>query len=1071
MSMSREQQEELLAKRRERWGIADTSHNVTSAGDKIKVARSKSLWRSKNGDIDNSTNPFKDLQLTEGVKFNSKAISDALQTMIERNQFKAQTGGGFWKNVGGAATFYLGQDSLEKTRAQAEGLNEVMSIIKNAAHDLLESINVEETALRGMKKSGSAIFREDGSLDTEASSNEAIITAAKAEELKDRLRGVLAEAAMADDVVESVKGNTKEVIKQLNFAAPELQKCNTILKYLGSGLNKNGKALTFQKRTQEILNYSYQLMARHVGQVFKNLMMWLNPLNLIKKAFNDFTSYSVKWQRTMNVIKYNMRRIIEPFMEWIAQQLVNIIGLINAIAKGIGQAFGKDWDLFDQSAANAEKMKEELEAASNVTSSLDELHDIGSDNSGANDLLGDIYTPQWDDLYSTVTEKVKALTEKLIPLFKGIGEVLKWCLDNWKLLVAAWATFKIAKGLLSLLDWGSKLSKLFGVTLPGTFSTLLKGLGWVAAGVSAVVSTYEMVKLGTKWDQMDDKEKNSTIGKSIGFGTLAGGLVGGLLGGPAGAAIGAGLGAAITGGIDSAISDYNGDDARAEITGAIGGAGIGAAIGTLIAPGIGTAVGAAIGAGVGWGVEKLGHLTFSNGGDYSNLKISTEDLAWANEQLASAQDTAYESMYNLKLMEEQTGESGKQLYDAVKNGTLSLDDMSSSQLAVYKTYEQHIKILNDLHKAQQTQMDYETSMDMDRAKKTDNYKSYIEKMMQANQDGIYSNEELEDRFAQMYGELDRGSRQAFLEQLPENMRSGVETAGREYMSNWSKFYDDCCVGWENFTEGVSQTWENIKTGVSEKWSDFKTGWGEFWDNVKTTASEKWENLKTSAKDTWENMKTTANNIWTDIKESAIGQKVKSIWEDTKTKFNEVKKSLTDDWNTLKTTASTVWGNIKDSIVNSAKNAWDGAKDFFNKIGEGISNTWENLKKLASETGQKLGNWVSGNGYRTNAEVASVSAYAVGTNYVPSDGLAYLHQGEAVIPKKYNQPYQPTGMTTEEQAYMRQMMTTLNRLDSTLQQGINVSGEFRQRGTDLVAVTEKAKNRNGHQPLNNPVFAR
>lgn len=41
----------------------------------------------------------------------------------------------------------------------------------------------------------------------------------------------------------------------------------------------------------------------------------------------------------------------------------------------------------------------------------------------------------------------------------------------------------------------------------------------------------------------------------------------------------------------------------------------------------------------------------------------------------------------------------------------------------------------------------------------------------------------------------------------------------------------------------------------------------------------------------------------------------------------------------------------------------------------------------------------------NAPGGKVSAppLATGTNYMPSDGLAYLHQGEAVVPKKYN-PY-------------------------------------------------------------------
>ena len=100
----------------------------------------------------------------------------------------------------------------------------------------------------------------------------------------------------------------------------------------------------------------------------------------------------------------------------------------------------------------------------------------------------------------------------------------------------------------------------------------------------------------------------------------------------------------------------------------------------------------------------------------------------------------------------------------------------------------------------------------------------------------------------------------------------------------------------------------------------------------------------------------------------------------------------------------------------------------------------------------------------------MAVYAVGTNYVPNDGLAYLHEGEAVIPKKYNQPLE-TGLSAEEQLYMRQMISTMKSLDNTMKQGIPVSGQFVQRGSDLVAVVNKTKAQTGADLLSNVSYAR
>jgi hypothetical protein len=40
-------------------------------------------------------------------------------------------------------------------------------------------------------------------------------------------------------------------------------------------------------------------------------------------------------------------------------------------------------------------------------------------------------------------------------------------------------------------------------------------------------------------------------------------------------------------------------------------------------------------------------------------------------------------------------------------------------------------------------------------------------------------------------------------------------------------------------------------------------------------------------------------------------------------------------------------------------------------------------------------------WRAAAESVGIPAFAVGTNYVPRDTLAYIHEGEAIVPKAYN----------------------------------------------------------------------
>lgn len=690
---------------------------------------------------------------------------------------------------------------------------------------------------------------------------------------------------------------------------------------------------------------AFQRIGRRIKTQTTNIFAnWLNPIYVAGRMINAFMSQNVKYANTFKVVSYNAVRIIEPLVKNLLDWVLRLLQYVNV--------FTKKWmnvDLFDKSYMSAKKTTEELK---NITASFDELHPIGENDTTLMD-TGELPTvdPEW-------IKKLEGWADKLKPTATKIGE---WIADAFshpiRTLFATIIALEFANAVKQIIitaiaKWLAGKFALGGAGLgaAGLGGTLLKGAALIGGTALSAQGLYNSYKLGSKWDQMDEKERHSTVGKSMGFGTIGGALLGGLIGGLPGAAIGAGLGAAITGGIDSAIADYNGDSAVASITAGLGGAGLGAAIGTVIGGPLGTAVGAAIGGAVGLVAEDIGHYFAADGGAFSNLKISTEDLKWATEQATVAIQNEHAALYNLKLIEEQTGINAKELYDAVQSGAISYDNLTSSQMLAVDAYAAYIKASEDAKIATKTMTDYKLAQEFQNAKTTDSYGTLVQAMIKAKDDGIYTEQELTDRLSQLYAELDDNSREVFLNSIPESMREGVKTGAYDYMSGWDKF----------------------KVNMSKKFDEFKTK----------------------------------------------------------------------------------------------------ATDAFSKI-----------KKAAAETWERVQNLLRFKGFKTNAEIngegevsVDVESYDVGTNYVPNDQLALVHKGEAIVPAKYNQgrAYTP-GYSAQDnsglQSVMQMLVDTTDRLNSILNSGIPVTGEFRQRGSDLYATVERAKSSRGINGLSDVSFAR
>ena len=729
VNASTEQQDKMAAERVKIWGM-NNGRNPNDTGDIASMRRVLELYRNNKASIEQNPELMQKIKLTDPVEVDTTEITKAFNKALSgKNMQNAQMGGSIGKQILGAMRGFTFMPSIEKSRAQADGLNQILGIINNALNSLLSNIQMHETTLAGMEESGQARFNPDGTL-TEDSTSAARKTLADLEESKYVLEMLKADLLANEAIVERTSGNYGQMVKQLSFASPVLRDCNGILRNMNAGLDKNGKALKFQTRMAEILNYTFQLMSRSVGQWFKKILSMLNPLNIIKNtfktiagwtksAFQDFGSYDTKWQRTMNVIKINFQRAIKPAMEWIAQKLVNIIGFFNIISMKVQEAFGQvPVDLFDQAGANAEKMRRELEEAANVTAGFDELHDIGSDNSGANDLLGDIYKPQLSDEWKSMAEEIGDLFAGLIKGEKTVGEVFgrifEMLLDLLgKIAKAIWDWFKQTslgkwitehwKGLLASLlaiFLGWKLLKIFGPTLlsviGGAFKTLLgKVGGWITTLLGAsgfgqgIMLAFQSLFAGGKYSLIGTLGEMFTNSAAI---TQAGSW-----GSMIGFAITKGLAAALTGYVTYKAVDHFGDNladktsynlgveyaggkdkdkkgTALDTIGAIGSGVLGgAATGAIIGGPVGAAVGAVIG-GIAGTIQSV-------------LRPALEEAEVAARALNGELQSVSFNEAQVQVFEEQSSELKEQL-DLLKQ-TLDLNTQSiykqGEELGISKT--------------------------------------------------------------------------------------------------------------------------------------------------------------------------------------------------------------------------------------------------------------------------------------------------------------------------------------------------------------------------------------------------
>lgn len=155
-----------------------------------------------------------------------------------------------------------------------------------------------------------------------------------------------------------------------------------------------------------------------------------------------------------------------------------------------------------------------------------------------------------------------------------------------------------------------------------------------------------------------------------------------------------------------------------------------------------------------------------------------------------------------------------------------------------------------------------------------------------------------------------------------------------------------------------------------------------WEVIKNTISTIWDSIVNFFTD----LKQRQSQLWNDIK-SAFGTFISTMWSKISGFFSNVVKGFGDFWSNMATKAKTWVKNIINKYIISPIN------NVINWINQKLHFNYSGLTILGKQV-------IPGFDVQL-AHLNTLPQLNVGTNYVPNDMVAQLHQGEAVIPKKFN----------------------------------------------------------------------
>ncbi len=225
-----------------------------------------------------------------------------------------------------------------------------------------------------------------------------------------------------------------------------------------------------------------------------------------------------------------------------------------------------------------------------------------------------------------------------------------------------------------------------------------------------------------------------------------------------------------------------------------------------------------------------------------------------------------------------------------------------------------------------------------------------------------------------------------------------------------EIFDNIGLWLQNTGFTISTNFNGIKDSAIDIWDIFSTNFGLMLEEDKLTVSDAWTNIKNSIVNNLSEAKTNAS-----LKAVEIFNSVTKVWAN-------LKKFSSDTWGNIKLNWNNMWSNLNTNFRTQGNKILSNFESWINFFIDGFNNLTRGIRSLGNDVLEFLDIDFRFNDIRR----ISLPRLATGTNYVPQDTLAMLHQGEAVVPKKFNSEEFFGGDSEETNELLRELISVVRK---------------------------------------------